>query len=105
MSMPRRSTIWHSFTKPRGGPPRPSRCIVVAWSSGAGSSGRCTLTPRQSLHNLATVLTKLGRDDEAERLYKEALATWEQAVGPDHPSVAPGAQKPRRVRARAQALA
>jgi CHAT domain-containing protein len=41
-----------------------------------------------SLHNLAGLYWMLGRPADAEPLFKRALAIWEKALGPDHPTVA-----------------
>ncbi|MFP5286299.1 MAG: tetratricopeptide repeat protein, partial [Thermoanaerobaculia bacterium] len=38
-----------------------------------------------TVHNLATLLAGLGRTGEAEALYGRALATFESALGADHP--------------------
>jgi tetratricopeptide (TPR) repeat protein len=40
-----------------------------------------------TLHNLAVLLRALGRHDEAEALYRRALALFRQALGPDHPKL------------------
>jgi tetratricopeptide (TPR) repeat protein len=40
------------------------------------------------LYNLANVRTEQERYDEAEALYKRALAIREKALGPEHPDVA-----------------
>ena len=42
----------------------------------------------QSLNRLATLYQAQGKHAEAEPLFKQALAIWEKAVGPDHPNVA-----------------
>ncbi|MFF3660828.1 tetratricopeptide repeat protein, partial [Streptomyces olivochromogenes] len=40
------------------------------------------------LSNLASILSALGRHDEALPLMKRALAISETALGPDHPTTA-----------------
>ncbi|CAM9963441.1 unnamed protein product, partial [Ascophyllum nodosum] len=52
-----------------------------------------TLGPRHpdvalSLNNLAGLLLSQGKYDDAESLYKRALAILEEALGPRHPDVA-----------------
>ncbi len=41
-----------------------------------------------ALNNLAGLLYADGRTDEAEPLFRRALAIWEHCLGPDHPNVA-----------------
>ncbi len=41
-----------------------------------------------ALNNLAVLYKNQGRYTEAEPLYKRALAIFEKALGPEHPSVA-----------------
>jgi tetratricopeptide (TPR) repeat protein len=38
--------------------------------------------------NLATVLWKMGRDDEAAALFERAIASWRQSIGAEHPNIA-----------------
>ena len=42
----------------------------------------------RDLGNLAGLLNETNRTDEAERLYRHALAIHEASYGPDHPEVA-----------------
>ncbi len=44
--------------------------------------------PTRDLNNLAALYEAQGRYAEAEPLYKRALAIWEKALGPEHPSLA-----------------
>jgi tetratricopeptide (TPR) repeat protein len=41
-----------------------------------------------SLNSLAVLHKAQGKYDQAEPLYKRALAIWEKALGPEHPDVA-----------------
>mmetsp|Transcript_3932 Transcript_3932/g.12098 ORF Transcript_3932/g.12098 Transcript_3932/m.12098 type:complete len:625 (-) Transcript_3932:93-1967(-) len=41
-----------------------------------------------ALHDLASLLSKRGRHEQAEPLFKRALEIWEDQLGPDHPDVA-----------------
>jgi tetratricopeptide (TPR) repeat protein len=41
-----------------------------------------------SLNNLAALYRAQGKYDQAEPLYKRALAILEKALGPEHPDVA-----------------
>ena len=45
-----------------------------------------------SLNNLGALYNTQGKYAEAEPLLKRSLATWEKAVGPEHPDVAMGLQ-------------
>ena len=40
-----------------------------------------------SLNNLAALLRKTGRQEEAEQLYRRALSIYEDDYGMDHPQV------------------
>ena len=42
----------------------------------------------QALNNLAALNGRMGRSAEAERLYKQAVATFEKTFGPNHPDLA-----------------
>ena len=42
------------------------------------------------LRNSHNCFTSQGKPEEAEPLYKRAVAVWEKALGPDHPNVASG---------------
>jgi tetratricopeptide (TPR) repeat protein len=42
----------------------------------------------QALNSLATVYGRLGRNADAERLYKRSVATFEKTLGPNHPDLA-----------------
>jgi tetratricopeptide (TPR) repeat protein len=44
----------------------------------------------ETLNNLGNVLASQRRWKEAEALLREAIATWEKLLGPEHPSVAAG---------------
>ena len=44
-----------------------------------------------SLNNLAALLRKTGRQEEAEQLYRRALSIYEDDYGVDHPQVSPTA--------------
>ncbi|MEO8049361.1 MAG: tetratricopeptide repeat protein [Acidobacteriota bacterium] len=43
-----------------------------------------------ALNNLGRIRTEQQRPKEAERLFRKAIALWEQQLGPTHPSVAAG---------------
>src|SRR5205085_2700699 len=47
------------------------------------------------INNLAELLQDTNRLDEAEPLYRRALALWEKSLGPDHPDVATTLVRPR----------
>ena len=84
---PRRSTIWPACTRHRASTPRPSRSTSGRWRSGEGARARPPRRgqdPQQSGHAVHTQ----GRYDEAEPLYKRALAITEKALGPEHPDMA-----------------
>ena len=42
-----------------------------------------------SLNNLAALLRRMGKNEEAEELYRRSLSIREQALGPDHPQASP----------------
>ena len=42
-----------------------------------------------SLNNLAALLRKMCKVEQAEQLYKRSLSIREEALGPDHPQVRP----------------
>ena len=61
-----------------------TEALELAETSFAGDAPEC----RRALDDLALHLTRAGRFDAAERLYRRALASRERALGPDHPAVA-----------------
>jgi tetratricopeptide (TPR) repeat protein len=40
------------------------------------------------LNNLAALYARQGRNTEAERLFKQSVATMEKTLGPNHPDLA-----------------
>ncbi len=42
-----------------------------------------------SLNNLAALLRKMSKGEQAEKLYMRSLSIREEALGPDHPQVNP----------------
>ena len=42
-----------------------------------------------SLNNLAALLRKMNKGEQAEKLYMRSLSIREEALGPDHPQVFP----------------
>lgn len=42
-----------------------------------------------SLNNLAALLRKMSKGEQAEKLYMRSLSIREEALGPDHPQVTP----------------
>ena len=42
-----------------------------------------------SLNNLAALLRKMDKGEQAEKLYMRSLSIREEALGPDHPQVYP----------------
>jgi len=58
------------------------------WPSGSNDWGPTILQLAPSLNNLAALYHAQGRYDEAEPLYRRALALYEQVLGPIHPLVA-----------------
>ena len=42
-----------------------------------------------SLNNLAALLRKMSKGEQAEKLYMRSLSIREEALGPDHPQVHP----------------
>ena len=49
------------------------------------------LSPREANFACFTPISQdQGKLDEAEELTRRALAVWEKALGPDHPTVAAG---------------
>ncbi len=42
----------------------------------------------QALNNLAALYARQGRNAEAERLFKQSVATFEKTLGPNHPELA-----------------
>lgn len=55
---------------------------AVEIARGAGAPG---LRLGRSLDDLALALHRLGRHEEAERLYREAIGVWRGVLGPDQP--------------------
>ncbi|MEI9922658.1 MAG: tetratricopeptide repeat protein [Bradyrhizobium sp.] len=42
----------------------------------------------QAQNNLAALYARQGRNADAERLFKQSVATFEKTLGPDHPDLA-----------------
>ena len=83
---PGRSTTSALSTTPSANPPKRCRSSSVASSFEAASSRTRPITPRcaaalgGTLHNLAMSQEQLGRNDEAERLYREAMTHQRKAL-------------------------
>ena len=65
---------------------RPSRCCAGSRLRRA-QARPCPSDVAGRLNNLALMLQKLGRTDEAETLLQDAIATGERTLGRDHPLV------------------
>ena len=87
MSQPA-STTWQSFFAKQTGRWRPNRFTGGHLQSMKQASVRNHPNVSRDLNNLALLYDNLGRLDEAEALYRRALAIAEKSLGPDHPDIA-----------------
>ena len=52
-------------------------------------NSNCVEQVALSLNNLAALLRKMSKGEQAEKLYMRSLSIREEALGPDHPQVSP----------------
>jgi tetratricopeptide (TPR) repeat protein len=79
----------HNFSSSSSSPPRhDNKESLIAWApntpdlhSNTKNMDNCTIT---TMNNLASVLAKNGKDDEAELLYEESLSIRRQELGDKH---------------------
>jgi len=53
------------------------------------NASNCVEQVALSLNNLAALLRKMSKGEQAEKLYMRSLSIREEALGPDHPQVNP----------------
>ena len=82
------STTWRCCCKRPTGWRKPSRSIGVPWTIDEAAYGATHPRVATHLNNLALLLRETNRLEEAEPLYRRALAIDEAAYGATHPRVA-----------------
>jgi len=63
--------------------------IIQACSYPRPHISKCVEQVALSLNNLAALLRKMSKGEQAEKLYMRSLSIREEALGPDHPQVNP----------------
>ncbi|KXJ85264.1 hypothetical protein Micbo1qcDRAFT_223589 [Microdochium bolleyi] len=66
--------------------PHGQRCAEWVQSDGTNSLELADEDQLEALHNLGNLYADQGRRAEAEAMYQRALAGYEKALGPDHPT-------------------
>ena len=63
--------------------------VLQACSHPRPENSNCIEQVALSLNNLAALLRKMSKGEQAEKLYMRSLSIREEALGPDHPQVNP----------------